>query len=226
MKTTSTITSLLISLFLPLFSLAQETVIVKVLDSQDKKPVTNAQVYLNGQKTQLLTNFRGYFQITLPEQQENEITVEHENYSTLTFIAPKTSGFTIELDKKEINICTKGMKPYFMTWCNRIKYPISAAKSKIHGVTFLLFEIDETGNMADRQILNSLSPDFDKEILSVSEILKTDFIPDSSSTKYIQPFFFKYPDKDLKLPDMDLPTAVFLPEVIIYLSKITTLKRF
>ena len=210
-------------LFFPFLSTAQNVRTIKVIDSKTKSPLPGVHVLLNGEPTAIESNFYGYFQIELPLT-DSQLTLFDYGYDSLSFIPPEAERFTVALDQKVLNIFKSGMTEYYRMWANKVVFPITAAKKGLNGITILLFEIDNKGRMINQEIINSLSYDIDQQILSAAQDFKDGFIPHYGSQKYLQPFFFKLPDRHLQLPDLALPDAELLSEIVFSLSARTSLK--
>ena len=89
MKTFVRLSLILITFHLSIFSHGQDVKYLgRVINSETKKPVSNANVILKGTATGTFTNFLGYFELTGSNQ---EIVISHVGYETVTTALDETN---------------------------------------------------------------------------------------------------------------------------------------
>lgn len=88
------------------------TITARVMDAETKKGVYNAQIIVFNTNKIAYTNFLGYFELTLKEQDE-KILVSHVRYQTTEVYVPDASGFQIRLTPKPAVLPTLSLSDYY-----------------------------------------------------------------------------------------------------------------
>lgn len=90
-------TLILILLLNTATTFAQERKILgRVIDQDTKKPVKNAVIVV-GEQEKAVSNFIGYFELTVNEQEQRSISISHVSHAAITIEIPKEEKFQVSM---------------------------------------------------------------------------------------------------------------------------------
>jgi TonB family protein len=162
--------------------LAQRVITAKVVDSESKKPIKDAKVKIKGTDVETVTNYLGFFQLTIDSI--NQISVEHEDYETGNVVVPELESFQISLTKLRDDFLDRdsiftvvedrptfpgGMEKFYQFVFKNLNYPGEARKRGITGKMFVEFVVDSTGNIPTEEVkvIKGLCESCDREVIRV-----------------------------------------------------------
>jgi hypothetical protein len=160
----------------------QRVVTVKVVDAETKKPIKEAKVTIKGTEIKTVTNYLGFFQLTIDSI--DQILVESEGYETGEVKVPALETFQISLTKMQDPYMPRdsvfyvvedpasfpgGIANFYDYLMKNLKFPKDAKKNGIHGKLFVEFVVDATGAIppAEIKVLKSLCESCDQEAIRV-----------------------------------------------------------
>jgi hypothetical protein len=153
----------------------QKVVIGKVVDAENKKPIKDAVVSIEGSTIETITNILGFFQLTVDST--DNLIIEANGFERGRVAIPTTGTFQIGLIRQQekdtstsqvIEVSAYppgGMAGFYDYVAKNIKMPKECRA--ISGQVFVEFVVDSTGYILpeDIKIVKSLSKPCDAEVV-------------------------------------------------------------
>lgn len=193
---------------------SQRQITAKVVEEATSKPVENASITVEGKDIRTTTNHLGYFQLTLDNF--DVLQVSSDQYEFISFILPSQDKFKVELKKKEISIYADGMDSFYIFLSQTLRYPRKALTSSRYGTVYVSFQIDETGNLHNVNLINDIGQGCGTEVLRGLSELPGKFIPEDPSALYILPVRFRMAHiRKEKVNPVEIPDGIMLKEIVL-----------
>lgn len=162
----SSITSILLFMSALSSAFGQRIVTGKVLNLHTKLPVENVSVTVFKGTDFATTNDRGYFQMTLND--EDSLILTHPDYVTGGLKLPDTDVFVVYVEQYNYYpFYLDGDVELYDYLMEQLKIPKKARNRAIEGILFVEMLIDSAGAMVSCSALNELGANCEDEIVEV-----------------------------------------------------------
>ncbi|MEO9966798.1 MAG: TonB family protein [Reichenbachiella sp.] len=195
---------------------AQDLLLGRVLDSENKKPIADVLVRVLESGDTIVSNSLGYFQFKADSG--NHLVFSKEEYfeSNLLMIEQKNILLTLQKSTQEVPIYYSGMTQFYKHLAKSIRYPNQARRMGIEGKCLVSFDIDTLGQVGNIQILESILNEVDVELIRVLNELPELWIPSSTNYNLVLPVTFRLGDNNQKFESSyDLSGRNMLTEIVI-----------
>lgn len=199
-------------LLLSIQTFSQRQILGRVVEELTNKPIKEAYVTVEGKNINTTTNHLGYFQLTIDSL--DVLHIASNEYESLSFNSPSQDRFKVELKKKEISIYADGMDSFYVFLSQTLRYPSKALASNRYGTVYTSFQIDETGNLHNINLINDIGQGCGNEVLRGLTQLPSKFIPENPNAVYILPVRFRMDHiRNEKVNPVEIPEGIMLKEV-------------
>lgn len=153
----------------------QKQITAKIIDVENRKPIKDAIISVEGSTTETVSNILGFFQLTVDSN--DTLIIDAKGYEKSKIAIPDTHSFQIGLKKLAARDSTTvkvveesatfpgGLPKFYEYLLKNIKMPRDARG--ISGKVFVEFVIDSTGQILpeDIKVIKSLSQSCDAEAI-------------------------------------------------------------
>ncbi len=167
-KVFSAIFFLIFNFCLSLSSCGQTVITGRVLNVISKLPVENVAVSVFRGTEATITNNRGYFQLTIGE--DDSLVFTHPDYKSGGLKPPDANVFIIYIEQYNYYpTYLDGQGELYKYLQENLKYPRKALFRGIEGILFMELQIDSAGEVIECKPINELCKNCEEQIIKVFE---------------------------------------------------------
>jgi hypothetical protein len=205
-----------------LVSYGQRQITGRVLDSETKKPIKLATVYVEGDSLTTQTNALGFFQLNVDST--DILNIKCDGYNTGQVRVPPKGGIQILLENSNFPEYKGGYQELYGFWGQNFKYPYTVRNKNLQGRVFISFEIDSTGSLGNIKVLKDIGENCGEELTKIIKLTPNNWIPINRTCTFILPITLKLSnnlfdvssvDKDILENELKTVTGKLLSEIVI-----------
>ncbi|RED93038.1 energy transducer TonB [Marinoscillum furvescens] len=179
---------LAVFLYTSQFVFAQETLLGRILDGKSRKPLEGVTVATAD--TTVTSNNLGFFQI--PVKPGAQLSIQKPGFVNAQYkVAEQLNILVVLQPQLEQPEYRSGEEAFYKHLAEGINYPDMARRMGIEGTFFAAFKIDTVGKVSDIEILGSIMPEFDQEIVRLLSSLPDDWTPAKEPYQMVLPVTYK-----------------------------------
>ncbi|MEJ1241462.1 leucine-rich repeat domain-containing protein [Chryseolinea sp. T2] len=174
---------------MPTASAQGRKILGRILDKEEQKPVRSATVILDGTASSTVTNYLGYFELSV-DSSATAMTISHPEFNTVRIAIPLEDKFKLTLERKQKDsISIPELVPFYNHVRTELKYPAEARRMKIEGIVQVSFEVNTMGNTSNVKLMRDIGFECGREVVRTITSLPPSFgrmiSEETSFTKFI-----------------------------------------
>ncbi len=196
---------------------AQRIITGKLLDIHTKEPVEGVSVIIYKGTSSMVSNARGYFQLTVFDN--DSLLITHQNYKLALIAVPNVDVFSVFIEKlKSYPEYLEGEPVLYSYLWQNLKYPTGAQFKGKEELLLVQVIVDSAGAVSSCKLLNVTDKNFEKATLSVFQHIPGKWSASHQSSIFIFPVLFKIGPQEsaIEIPNIDLPVGKMMDRVIVY----------
>ena len=193
---------------------AQTNYLVRVCDSETKKPLRDVIIKID--TAVMESNAGGFFQVKGDTSMILQVSLN--GYESSLLKLPTEEKFVFYLKRIETASELELKKSFYKYIGENIKYPRDARRASIQGTSLVYFEVDTLGKIIDTDILNRVSAGCSEEVVRVLKHAPQVWHEVKRQTKFALPVIFKFDGEKFPKEKIDRqppPGTIFLEEVVV-----------